>query len=188
MSSGTEEISRLQTQILELKKQLTRLRREQPAAPVEDYALLSQDGGTTSLSQLFGGQDDLLVIHNMGRSCDYCTLWTDGLTGVTRAIESRCAFVVVSPDPPEVQSRVAAERGWPFRTACDPDRRFTRAMGFWSEEEGFWPGVSAFRKSPAGEIERISWTYFGPGDDFAPIWHLFDLLAEGAKGWEPGKC
>ena len=28
------------------------------------------------------GKDDLVVIHNMGASCAYCTLWGDGFNGV----------------------------------------------------------------------------------------------------------
>jgi hypothetical protein len=26
---------------------------------------------------------------------------------------------------------------------------------------------------------------FGPGDAFCPTWHVLDLLADGAAGWEP---
>jgi hypothetical protein len=28
-------------------------------------------------------------------------------------------------------------------------------------------------------------TSFSPGDDFCNVWHLFDLIAEGASGWLP---
>jgi hypothetical protein len=31
----------------------------------------------------------------------------------------------------------------------------------------------------------VSDTSFSPGDDFATIWHFFDLIPEGAGGWAP---
>jgi len=56
-------------------------------------------------------------------------------------------------------------------------------MGF-RGAEGWLPGVSVFRK-PGQKIYRVSDTSFQPGDDFYAIWHLFDLLPEGANGWQP---
>jgi len=44
--------------------------------------------------------------------------------------------------------------------------------------------VSVFRKS-GQRICRVSDTGFQPGDDFCAIWHFFDLLPEGANGWQP---
>jgi len=41
-----------------------------------------------------------------------------------------------------------------------------------------------FRKR-GQKIRRVSDTGFHPGDDFCPIWHFFDLLPEGADGWQP---
>jgi len=32
---------------------------------------------------------------------------------------------------------------------------------------------------------RVADTSFSPGDDFCNVWHLFDLIAEGASGWLP---
>jgi hypothetical protein len=61
-------------------------------------------------------------------------------------------------------------------------------MGFVQEGEDqscYLPGVSTFRKTPKGAIVRIAKDYFGPGDPYCSIWHLFDLLAEGPAGWEP---
>jgi hypothetical protein len=34
-------------------------------------------------------------------------------------------------------------------------------------------------------IFRVSDAGFQPGDDFCAIWHFFDLLPEGATGWQP---
>jgi hypothetical protein len=31
----------------------------------------------------------------------------------------------------------------------------------------------------------VSDTGFEPGDDFCALWHVFDLIPEGADGWRP---
>ena len=49
------------------------------ADAVPDYTF-DTDHGTTTLTDLFGGRDTLLVIHNMGQGCRYCTLWGDGIS------------------------------------------------------------------------------------------------------------
>jgi hypothetical protein len=46
------------------------------------------------------------------------------------------------------------------------------------------PGISVFQRRN-GKIVRVSDTAFGPGDDFAAIWHVFDLLPGGAGDWSP---
>ena len=56
-------------------------------------------------------------------------------------------------------------------------------MGY-RTDHGRLPGVSVFQRAPQG-ILRVSDTAFGPGDDFCSVWHLFDLLPDGAAGWAP---
>ena len=36
-----------------------------------------------------------------------------------------------------------------------------------------------------GKIMRVADTAFTQGDDFCSVWHLFDLISEGAAGWRP---
>jgi predicted dithiol-disulfide oxidoreductase (DUF899 family) len=180
----TPEIERLEAQIEQLKQELSKARREAPPQPVKDYTFKTADGDTT-LSQLFGDKQNLLVVHNMGKSCDYCTMWADVLQSQLRHLETRAAVVIVSPDPPEVQQEHAKGRGWTVRMASDRGGDFTPDMGFKTEKEGYWPGVSAFHKSPNGSMVRTGRAVFGPGDDFCPPWHFFDLLPGGSEGWEP---
>ncbi|MEO1008664.1 MAG: DUF899 family protein [Planctomycetota bacterium] len=148
-----------------------------------DYAFGTGEGEVT-LSELFGGHDDLLVIHNMGRSCSYCSLWADGLASLHPKITERASIALSSPDAPDVQAEVAQRRGWPYRMVSVAGNTFAEDMGFKSER-GYLPGVSAFHKNEDGSITRSGSAYFGPGDDFCAIWPLFDLLEGGAKGWEP---
>lgn len=170
-------------QIMELKDRLRTLQAENPPEPVEDFVLQCPEGDVR-LSQLFAGKPDLIVVHNMGKSCNYCTLWADGFIGFHRHLLRRASFVVCSPDAPDVQGAFADQRGWPYCMVSDPDHRFTEAMGFWKEQDGYWPGASAFALRD-GQITRKNWTFFGPGDDFCALWPLFDLLDGGVGGFEP---
>jgi predicted dithiol-disulfide oxidoreductase (DUF899 family) len=93
---------------------------------------------------MFGDKENLILIHNMGKACSYCTLWADGFSGEAYYIEKKAAFVLVSPDAPEVQKEFAASRGWKFRTYSSAGSPFTSDMGYYNEAEGYWPGVSVF--------------------------------------------
>jgi predicted dithiol-disulfide oxidoreductase (DUF899 family) len=115
-------------------------------------------------------------------------MWADGFTGLVPHLQDRAAFVVCSPDKPEVQKRFAEKRHWNFRMVSAHDSAFFKDMGFWQEEgphTGPWPGVSTFRREPDGSIHRIAKAHFGPGDDFCAVWPLVDMLEKGADGWEP---
>lgn len=182
--SESQEVAALERRIEELKRELLAARRARGPEPVGDYEFTTT-GGPATLASLFGDGCDLLVIHNMGESCPYCSLWADGINGQLGQVETRTKLVLCSPDPPETQVALAHARGWRFRMVCDATREFTRAMGYWTEEDGYWPGVSAFHRGASGQIVRVAHAPFGPGDDFCPAWPMLDLLLDGPQGWEP---
>jgi len=183
-SAMTTEIEAISAQLMELKEKLNQLRAEAPPEKVEDFTF-ETPSGPVKLSELFGDQSELLLIHNMGASCNYCTLWADGFSGYLRHFRERAAFVLVSPDTPENQAKLAAARDWKFRMVQDASRDFSTAMGYWSEKDGWWPGVSAFHKDAEGTIWRTGKDVFGPGDDYCMVWPAFSLLKGGQNGWEP---
>lgn len=188
MSESLQEwrrkIAAMEDEILAAKRRLAELRRQAPEEAVADYELRGSDGEPVHLSELFGDKDDLVLVHNMGKGCTYCTLWADGFNGLVDHLESRAAFVVGSPDRPEVQREFAAGRGWRFRMVSVGGTSFNRDMGF--EENGSpTPGISTFRRGADGALYRVSKAEICPGDDFCPTWHFLDLLAKGADGWEP---
>jgi predicted dithiol-disulfide oxidoreductase (DUF899 family) len=186
MQSPTPEaIRRLEDEIARLKAALAQMRRSAPPLPVTDYILTRADGLPVHLSQLFAGKRDLLVIHNMGRSCPYCTLWADGFNGVASHLQDRAGVALVSPDEPAELARFATARGWRIPVVSSRSTSFTSDLGFEPEAGKLWPGASGFRRTPDGVIVRTACATFGPGDDFSSTWHLFDLLAEGADGWQP---
>ncbi len=172
----------------EARRRLVKLRRQLPPEPVRDYELKDADG-PVRLSEMFGSKDDLILVHNMGTGCSNCTMWADEFNGVCHHLQSRAAFVVVSPDCPEVQDTFARKRGWRFPMFSAEGTTFIEDMGFrWEEEEflsGYQPGVSVFRKNGDGTIVRVAKDSFGPGDLYCSVWHLFDLLPDGAAGWDP---
>jgi predicted dithiol-disulfide oxidoreductase (DUF899 family) len=186
MTTATQ-IEELQKQATAIRAKIAEIRRAAPAEPVKDYELKTSTGETVTLSQLFGDKKELMVVHNMGRGCPYCTLWADGFNGVVKHLENRAAFVVTSPDAPEIQREFAKSRDWSFKMVSTAASDFTRDMGYQGKDGETWrrPGVSVFVKTAAGGIERVSNEEFGPGDDYCQVWHLFDLFPRGADGWEP---
>ena len=178
------EIDRLEAELLEKQKRLSDLRGKLPPEEIPNYVLKGSNGKKVKLSEMFDDKEDLIVIHNMGKSCSYCTLWADGFNGVLQHLESRAAFVVVSPDPPEVQAAFAQNRGWQFKMYSSEGSTFTEDMGF-KRGNGWLPGVSTFYKKTDDKIFHISKANFGPGDSFCASWHLFDLLANGVNDWQP---
>jgi predicted dithiol-disulfide oxidoreductase (DUF899 family) len=184
LESKVQEIGKLEAEIENMRQKLAEARKQLPEEPVEDYTLMGPEGDAVSLSGLFGGRDELIVVHNMGRRCAYCTLWADGFNGVLPHLENRAAFVVVSPDPPEVQAEFAASRGWKFHMVSSKGSRFTEDMGFLVDGSD-WPGFSTFRKAEDDRIFRTAKAFFGPGDPYCAVWHLFALLPRGENNWEP---
>mgnify|MGYP003552056734 FL=1 len=173
-----KKLRKISAEIAELRKKYIKISAKQAKMDVTDYVLKDTDGKDVKLSEMFGDNENLILIHNMGKACSYCTLWADGFSGEAYYIEKKAAFVLVSPDAPEVQKEFAASRGWKFRTYSAAGTTFIADMGYYTEAEGYWPGVSVFHKDAEGKITRISKDYFGPGDFYSAPWHFFDLLPE----------
>ncbi len=179
-----DDIAAIEKQIEDLKRKLVETKKSQPQEPIKDYTLTRASGESVSLSSLFGDKEDLIIVHNMGKGCPYCTLWADGFIGLTPHLEDRAGFVLVSPDRPEVLSSFAESRGWTFKTVSAAGTNFIEDLGF-KKEEGYWPGISTLHRDEDGKISRIAKAYFGPGDDFCALWPMLDLLRDGVNNWEP---
>jgi len=160
-------------QIADIRRRMRELQAAAEPEIVSDYTFTT-----------LGGTTNLIVIHNMGASCAYCTLWADGFNGIYEHVADRAAFVVCSPDAPDTQSRFAAGRGWRFPMVSHAGTSFAADMGYRSESGGWLPGVSIFRRDQ-DRIARVADTGLGPGDDFCALWHLLDMLPGGAEGWSP---
>lgn len=174
-----------QAEVLEAKLKIAKMRKERPLEPVKDYEFGTWAGGNETLRELFGDRVELIVIHNMGTFCDYCTLWADGFNGQRMHFSDRAAFVVISNDSVSKQQVFAASRGWEFKMVSSEGTTFFADMGFTGEDGGPWPGVSCFRKQPDGSVVRTGHESLGEGDDFCPVWHVFALFGDEFGGWSP---
>jgi peroxiredoxin len=111
-----DKIQQLEKEIFDLIARLQALRKANTKKPVPNYRFKTLDGEVTLL-ELFGERDKLMLIHNMGQGCRYCTLWADGFNGFVPHLESAMSLVLVSKDNPELQRTFANARGWRFRLA-----------------------------------------------------------------------
>jgi len=177
-------IESLEKKLYETRQALRELRKSQ-AQSAKDYTFETCEG-SVQLSDIFAGGSDLLVVHNMGKHCHYCTLWADGLNGLSKPLLDRCPLVISSPDDPQTQADFAASRGWTLPMVSCGGNTFAADMGYHVlEKESYLPGVSAFHLRDDGSIIRTGHTPFGPFDEFCPVWPLFDLLMDGPGEWQP---
>jgi len=180
-----QEIESKEKELMRVKEELVTLRKQLPTVTAKDYTFTTSGGEKVHLSELFGDKNELIVIHNMGKSCSYCTLWADGFNGFTKHIENRASFVLTSPNDFQTLAEFSKSRGWAFNCVSTEGTTFKEDFGF-KDEKGFpLPGVSVFIKNDDGRIEHYTKASFGPGDDYCSIWSLFELLPEGSNGWGP---
>jgi predicted dithiol-disulfide oxidoreductase (DUF899 family) len=174
---ANQEIFSLEQEIIDLQAKLDELRLSTVrGTAVTDYELMAWDGTPTRLSSLFDDKEQLILIHNMGMACRYCTMWADGFTGLLPYLERVAAFVVVSPDDIETQMAGAAKRGWKFRMLSAKGTSLFSDMGFELPDKSPWPGVTTLYKDETGQLRRHSVASFGPGDRFCPAFSFADLL------------
>lgn len=176
------EADDLEAELMEKAKKLAALRRAEPPIEIPDYVLETQ-AGPARLSALFGEKNTLLAIHNMGQACRYCTLWADGLNGVVPHLEDAMAVVLMSKDPPETQRRLAQDRGWRFRMASHGGGAYMKEQCAMQGYENC-PAAVVYERQ-GNKIVRRARTGFGPGDLYAPVWHLLALAGVGYDDWTP---
>ncbi len=178
-----KKLARWEENIVWQHKKLAKLKRKLPRKPVEDY-VFARPAEDVKLSDLFGQSRDLIVVHNMGASCSYCTMWADGFNGVFPHLADRAAFVVVSPDAPAAQKKFAASRNWRFPMVSGRKSKFSEDLGFKHGKDEWWPGISTFQKR-GQKIFHVASAPLGPFDPFCSVWHFFALLADGVNNWQP---
>ena len=177
------KIQALEQQIFELNMKLVELRKSNSFdKEVPNYTFQTQNGDTTLL-ELFGDNDKLLVIHNMGQGCRYCTLWADGFNGLVPHLESAMSVVLVSKDAPDIQRRFANARGWRFRLDSHSGGDYIREQSV-QEEQDNMPGAVVYERK-GDKISRKNTCIFGPGDLYCSMWSLLGLAGLSASEWTP---
>ena len=176
------QIAALEQQVYELNQQLAALQKTHPGTEVPNYAFSTQSGEVT-LADLFAEKAQLLVIHNMGQGCRYCTLWADGFNGFVPHLESALSVVLVSKDPPEVQRQFANARGWRFRLASHGGGDYIREQTVQPGTDNM-PGVVLYERRGDSILRRNS-AVFGPGDRYCSMWSLLGLAGLSEADWTP---
>jgi predicted dithiol-disulfide oxidoreductase (DUF899 family) len=181
-NSVKEEIAALEAQVFEQTLRLQALRQNYKGDEVANYQFATLQG-EVSLLDLFAHHHKLLVIHNMGQGCRYCTLWADGFNGLLQHLESALSVVLVSKDTPQVQRRFANERGWRFRLASHGGGDYIREQAVQAGTENM-PGAVVYARE-GDTIRRTNDCVFGPGDLYCSAWHMLALAGLGEAQWTP---
>lgn len=177
-----KKIVELEQQIGELIIELDKLRKANRGKSVPNYTFATT-GGDVSLLELFGDHDRLLLIHNMGQGCRFCTLWADGFNGFVPHLESALALALVSKDEPESQRKFANSRGWRFRMASHGGGDYIREQTVLREQNNM-PGAVVYERE-GDTIYRKNSCIFGPGDLYCSMWSLLGLAGLGEDEWVP---
>lgn len=167
----------VEERINELILQLNELRRKAEPVEVEDYKFRTSEG-ETSLSELFGDDSQLLVIHNMGKRCTYCMLYADGIHGFLPHLESNLGVVLVTGEEPEVQAKFAASRGWKFRLASHKELPY----GEVADENA--AGAVVYEKKE-GKIFMKNECGFFQDDLYGAVWSFLGLAGISPDDWSP---
>ena len=181
---STPEIQALEKEIGELTTKLKQLQIDNQGADttIPNYTF-ETEFGEVSLKELFGSKDTLLVIHNMGDGCRYCTIWADGINGFLPHLETAMSVFLVSKNDPDTQRRFANSRGWRFNIAshrnCDYAKDHT-TLG----EYGNVPGAAVYIRK-GDQIFKKNACMFGPGDVYCAMWHIFALAGIKEDNWTP---
>ena len=176
------QIAELEMQIVKLIGELNELRKTNRGAEVPNYRFRNLEG-EISLLNLFGTRNQLLLIHNMGQACRYCTLWADGFNGMLAHLESAISVVLVSKDSPETQRLFANSRGWKFRLASHGGEEYIREQSVMVDSDNY-PGAVVYERD-GDVIYRKNECVFGPGDIYCSMWSLLGLAGLGADDWTP---
>jgi len=176
------EIAEIEKQIFELTKKLNELRVVNSGDEVENYVFSTLDGDVTLLD-MFGDNDRLLVVHNMGQGCRYCTLWADGFNGFLPHLESVMSVFLVSKDSPDVQRKFANTRNWRFRLASHGGGQYIQEQTVMNGEHNV-PGAVVYERE-GSRVMRKNAVVFGPGDMFCSVWNLLAMAGISDSKWTP---
>jgi predicted dithiol-disulfide oxidoreductase (DUF899 family) len=159
-----------------------------PPEEVTNYEMKKLDGSSISFKELFGDKDELILVHNMGPSCPYCTLWADGFKGYVPYLNDRCAFWMETDKDPNGLNEFVKERDWNFNVVSTEGSSLKKDFGFQTEKDGKTfdlPGFSTLYLE-GDKIFRHATAPFGPGDDYCLVWPMLSRLKKSTNDWQPG--
>jgi predicted dithiol-disulfide oxidoreductase (DUF899 family) len=182
--STNPEIRKIEDEIAAKKEQVAKLIAVEKGKIITDYTFQNKSGNDILLSKIFGDNAELIIIFYMGIHCKYCTLWGDNYNGISKPLNDRAGFVVVSNETPKEQQKIRKDRGWDFDMFSRKNNFFAEDLGFVGEEGNPLPGVASFIKKEEG-IYLHHRSYFGPGDNYCNMWDFVSILPKGINNWQP---
>lgn len=186
MPDTNTKIRQLQNQVKELRSQISSLRAEMKPEPIPTDYEFSTAFRPKKLSELFGDKSTLIIVHNMGQKCPYCTLWLDTIEGFQHHLAQIAELYVASPDDGETQLKFKIGRDYHFPFVSTRDTTFTKDMGYETTDGQLVPGFSVFVKDQNGKVSRVSHDEFYPHDEYCGIWNILDHVPVANRGdWAP---
>jgi predicted dithiol-disulfide oxidoreductase (DUF899 family) len=176
------EIINIEQKIRILMERLAKLQQSNRRNEVNNYSFSTIEG-EINLLDLFGEKDKLLLIHNMGQGCRYCTLWADGFNGFLPHLESTISVVLASKDAPQLQRKFANSRGWRFRLASHGGGEYIQEQSVMKDSNNM-PGAVVYERD-GDKIYRKNDCVFGPGDIYCSMWSLLGLAGLNETSWTP---
>jgi predicted dithiol-disulfide oxidoreductase (DUF899 family) len=185
---------------------VARMRRDLPrGVDLPPYTLaegprdLDADGPPrpVTLRDLFGDHESLVVYHLMFHpddeaACAMCSMWVDGLHGVSHHITRRAGLAVIGKAPVAKLRAWGRRRGWHgLRLVSAYGTDFATDVGTEGSQGGQVPAMSVFVRD--GDVVRHAYTQsaefpddHGRGiDAMCAVWSVLDLLPSGRGDWLP---
>jgi predicted dithiol-disulfide oxidoreductase (DUF899 family) len=156
---------------------------------------LAEPVSSPTLSEVFGDHDTLVIYHLMfaadaDEACPMCSMWVDGLHGVSHHLSRHTAFAVVAKAPLRRLRAWGLRRGWDgIRLLSSHDNTFNTDLHA-EDTDGQRPGISVFVKD-GGRVGHFYTVHAGFSaaepergiDLYSPVWQVLDLLPQGRGAW-----
>lgn len=151
---------------------------------ISGHTLKNNNDREVRLSEVFGAQNCLIVLHNMGETCPSCLIYGSEFNGALKHIEERAAFCAVEPDGPTTQKAYVERNGWQFDLYSGNENSFIKDLGFEDNAGNALPGISILQKED--EIITLTTQVNIAKDGFCPsVLDVIGMLPDNRK--ENGK-
>jgi predicted dithiol-disulfide oxidoreductase (DUF899 family) len=202
------ELARAENDLIEQAERVAAMRRALPPGPVvPDYAFdegprdLSADGPVrrTRLSELVREDRPAVVYHLMlhpddAEACPMCSLWVDGLHGVSHHLARHVELAIVAKAPLSTLRAWGRRRGWDgLRLLSSHGGTFNADLDVEDAGGAQKPAMSVFVHSPEGMRHAFNTRpdVVQPRgergmDMMNPVWAVLDLLPSGRGEWYAG--
>ena len=177
-----KELKKIEQNLLKNIRELATLRRQAYGGEIIDCQVETPQG-LKNLYQLFT-KDRMIVIHNMGIHCKFCTAYADGINAISKEFQN-CDIVLLSTTELPELLKFQEKRKWSFHCYRIVDNIFSQAVGLFRKDIGVMPGIISLYLTNEKKIIVESISDFEPGDYFSPIWPIKSLFDDHWEEYSP---